>query len=175
MMVLWWLERYRPAARPRRKERSVTDDTRMLNGEQLDHLARYFNEEVTFSKHIGAKVEEVEPGRSTIAIDVEDIHLNGGHAARRGLRFAHRQRHGPLGTGARGREDRNYRDERPFPRCGQLRPHNLRERGTPSHPPHRDGRSEGPRRGRQPRGARNRGVPGLREEGQRDRLSGSLL
>jgi uncharacterized protein (TIGR00369 family) len=55
----------------------VTDDTRMLNGEQLDHLARYFNEEVTFSKHIGAKVEEVAPGRSTIAIDVEDIHLNG--------------------------------------------------------------------------------------------------
>ena len=55
----------------------MTDDTRMLNGEQLDHLARYFNEEVTFSKHIGAKVEEVEPGRSTIAIDVEDIHLNG--------------------------------------------------------------------------------------------------
>ena len=39
--------------------------------------ARYFNEEVTFSKHIGAKVEEVEPGRSTIAIDVEEIHLNG--------------------------------------------------------------------------------------------------
>jgi len=55
----------------------VTDDTGMLNGEQLDHLARYFNEEVTFSKHIGAKVEEVEPGRSTIAIDVEEIHLNG--------------------------------------------------------------------------------------------------
>src|SRR5215212_9378396 len=59
MMVLWWLERCRPAARPCRKERSVTDDTRRLNGEQLDHLARYFNEEVTFSKHIGAKVEEV--------------------------------------------------------------------------------------------------------------------
>ena len=77
MMVLWWLERCRPAARPRRKERSVTDDTRMLSGEQLDHLARYFNEEVTFSKHIGAKVEEVEPGRSTIAIDVEEIHPNG--------------------------------------------------------------------------------------------------
>ena len=55
----------------------MTDDTGMLNGEQLDHLARYFNEEVTFSKHIGAKVEAVEPGRSTIAIDVEDIHLNG--------------------------------------------------------------------------------------------------
>ena len=43
----------------------------------MDHLARYFNEEVTFSKHIGAKVEEVEPGRSVISIDVEDIHLNG--------------------------------------------------------------------------------------------------
>ena len=48
-----------------------------MNEEQLETLARYFNEEVTFSKHIGAKVEEVEPGRSVLYIDVEDIHLNG--------------------------------------------------------------------------------------------------
>ena len=48
-----------------------------LSEEQLDHLTRYFNEEVTFSRHIGAKVEEVEPGRSVLHIDVEDIHLNG--------------------------------------------------------------------------------------------------
>ena len=33
-----------------------------LSEEQLERLARYFDEEVTFSKHIGAKVEEVEPG-----------------------------------------------------------------------------------------------------------------
>jgi uncharacterized protein (TIGR00369 family) len=55
----------------------VREDGKTLSGEQLDHLARYFNEEVTFSKHIGAKVEEVEPGRSVLHIDVEDIHLNG--------------------------------------------------------------------------------------------------
>jgi uncharacterized protein (TIGR00369 family) len=55
----------------------VRDDATALSGEQLDHLAQYFNEEVTFSKHIGAKVKEVEPGRSVISIDVEDIHLNG--------------------------------------------------------------------------------------------------
>jgi uncharacterized protein (TIGR00369 family) len=55
----------------------VSDDAKTLNEEQLDQLARYFNEEVTFSKHIGAKVEEVEPGRSVITIDVEDVHLNG--------------------------------------------------------------------------------------------------
>ena len=48
-----------------------------MNEEHLETLARYFNEEVTFSKHIGAKVEEVEPGRSVLYIDVEDIHLNG--------------------------------------------------------------------------------------------------
>ena len=48
-----------------------------LSEEQLDHLARYFNEEVTFSKHIGAKVGEVEPGRSVIYIDVGDVHQNG--------------------------------------------------------------------------------------------------
>ncbi len=55
----------------------MSDDVETLSEDQLDHLARYFNEEVTFSKHIGAKVEEVEPGRSVVYIDVEDTHLNG--------------------------------------------------------------------------------------------------
>lgn len=55
----------------------MRDDGATLSEEQLDHLARYFNEEVTFSKHIGAKVEDVEPGRSIIYIDVEGTHLNG--------------------------------------------------------------------------------------------------
>jgi uncharacterized protein (TIGR00369 family) len=55
----------------------VRDDVETLSEEQLEHLARYFNEEVTFSRHIGAKVERVEPGRSAISIDVEDYHLNG--------------------------------------------------------------------------------------------------
>ena len=55
----------------------MREDVGALSEDQLDHLARYFNEEVTFSKHIGAKVEEVQPGRSVIYIDVEDTHLNG--------------------------------------------------------------------------------------------------
>ena len=55
----------------------MREDDGMLSEEQLDHLARYFNEEVTFSRHIGAKVEEVGPGRSIISIAVEEIHLNG--------------------------------------------------------------------------------------------------
>ena len=55
----------------------MSDDVGTLSEEQLEHLARYFNEEVTFSKHIGAKVEEVEPGRSVLYLDVEDVHLNG--------------------------------------------------------------------------------------------------
>ena len=55
----------------------MREDVEALSEDQLDHLARYFNEEVTFSKHIGAKVEEVQPGRSVIFIDVEDTHLNG--------------------------------------------------------------------------------------------------
>ena len=55
----------------------MREDVEALSEDQLDHLARYFNEEVTFSKHIGAKVEEVQPGRSVIYIDVEDTHLNG--------------------------------------------------------------------------------------------------
>jgi uncharacterized protein (TIGR00369 family) len=48
-----------------------------MDKEQLARLAQYFDEEVTFSKHIGARVEDVEPGRATIYIDVEDYHLNG--------------------------------------------------------------------------------------------------
>jgi uncharacterized protein (TIGR00369 family) len=55
----------------------MREDGGTLNEEQLEHLAQYFNEEVTFSKHIGAKVKKVEPGRSIISIDVQDIHLNG--------------------------------------------------------------------------------------------------
>ncbi len=48
-----------------------------LNREQLDRLASYFDEEVTFSKHIKVKVEEVEPGRAVLYIDAGEIHLNG--------------------------------------------------------------------------------------------------
>jgi uncharacterized protein (TIGR00369 family) len=55
----------------------VRGDGGTLGEEQLEHLTRYFNEEVTFSRHIGAKVEEVEPGRSVVYIDVVDVHLNG--------------------------------------------------------------------------------------------------
>src|ERR671913_1635994 len=55
----------------------MSDGRGALNGEQLERLARYFDEEVTFSRHIGAKVEEVEPGRSVIYINVEEVHLNG--------------------------------------------------------------------------------------------------
>ena len=48
-----------------------------LNEDQLKELAYYFDEKVTFSKHIGAKVEEVEPGRSVVWIEIEEVHLNG--------------------------------------------------------------------------------------------------
>ncbi len=56
----------------------MTDgDTKALDREQLDTLARYFNEAVTFSKHIGAKADALQPGRAVVHIDVEDFHLNG--------------------------------------------------------------------------------------------------
>jgi uncharacterized protein (TIGR00369 family) len=55
----------------------VRGDGIALSKEQLEHLTRYFNEEVTFSRHIGAKVEEVKPGSSVISINVEEVHLNG--------------------------------------------------------------------------------------------------
>lgn len=48
-----------------------------LDKEQLTKLARYFDEIISFSRHIGSKVEEVEPGRAVLHIDIEDHHLNG--------------------------------------------------------------------------------------------------
>ena len=48
-----------------------------LDKDQLTRLAQYFDEKVTFSRHIGSKVEEVEPGKAVCHIDVESIHLNG--------------------------------------------------------------------------------------------------
>src|SRR5215210_143201 len=48
-----------------------------MDRDQLTRLAQYFDERVTFSRHIGSKVEEVEPGKAVCRIDVESIHLNG--------------------------------------------------------------------------------------------------
>ncbi len=54
----------------------MTDDG-AKNKEQLTRLARYFDEAVTFSRHIKSRVERVEHGRAVCRIDVEDVHLNG--------------------------------------------------------------------------------------------------
>jgi uncharacterized protein (TIGR00369 family) len=48
-----------------------------LSPEQVEELTAYFNEAVTFGKHIKSRVENVEPGRASLYIDVEDFHLNG--------------------------------------------------------------------------------------------------
>jgi len=48
-----------------------------LSAEQLSALSRHFEEDITFSRHMGARVEEVEPGRATLYIDVEEFHMNG--------------------------------------------------------------------------------------------------
>ena len=48
-----------------------------LDRDQLTRLAQYFDERVTFSRHIGSKVEEVKPGKAVCYIDVDSIHLNG--------------------------------------------------------------------------------------------------
>ena len=63
----------------------MRDDAETLSEEQLERLARYFDEEVTFSRHMGAKVERVEPGRSVISVAVEEIHLNGAGALHGGV------------------------------------------------------------------------------------------
>ncbi|HZC83696.1 MAG TPA: hypothetical protein VE194_04650, partial [Rubrobacter sp.] len=56
----------------------MTDDSKgVLNQKQLEQLVSYFDEKVEFSKHIEARVEDVEPGRATLYIDTGQIHLNG--------------------------------------------------------------------------------------------------
>lgn len=52
-------------------------DVGELSQEQLEQLTTYFDEEVTFSRHIKIKVEDVQPGRASLYVDVEDIHCNG--------------------------------------------------------------------------------------------------
>ena len=144
----------------------MREDGGTLSEEQLGHPTRYFNEEVPFSRHIGAKVEEVGPGRSVISIAVEDIHLNGAGTlhgrvyaslidtsmglsvlALVGVRTATTQMNvhflGAVNEGA----------------------HHLRKRGRPPHPPNRHGRGEGPRRGGQSRRHGYRRVPRVRAEG----------
>lgn len=51
--------------------------TKALSPEQLDQLAAYFNDAVTFSKHIRVRVDHVEPGRASMYLDAEDFHQNG--------------------------------------------------------------------------------------------------
>ncbi|MGH3086850.1 MAG: PaaI family thioesterase [Rubrobacteraceae bacterium] len=48
-----------------------------MTSEQMDLLTRHFDEDITFSRHMRAKVGSVEPGKAALYIDVEDFHLNG--------------------------------------------------------------------------------------------------
>ena len=61
------------------KEERVSEGSvaRALKPEEIEELTAYFNEAVTFGKHIKSRVENVEPGRARMYIDVEDYHLNG--------------------------------------------------------------------------------------------------
>ena len=61
----------------RQKGEMIEGPVENLDKDQLTRLARYFDERVTFSRHIGSKVERVEPGEAVCHIDVENIHLNG--------------------------------------------------------------------------------------------------
>jgi uncharacterized protein (TIGR00369 family) len=55
----------------------MTEEKTGLTDDQIRELTRHFDEDITFSRHMRAKVMDVEPGRATLYIDVEDFHLNG--------------------------------------------------------------------------------------------------
>lgn len=62
-----------------------SEEAGAIGRERLDMLANYFNKSVTFSRHIKAIVEEVEPGRAVVYIDIEDFHLNGNETLHGGV------------------------------------------------------------------------------------------
>lgn len=55
----------------------MTEEISGLTDEQLRALSRHFDEDITFSRHIRAKVADAAPGRASLYIDVQDFHLNG--------------------------------------------------------------------------------------------------
>lgn len=55
----------------------MSEEKSGLTDGQIRELTRHFDEDITFSRHMRAKVESVEPGRASLYIDVEDFHLNG--------------------------------------------------------------------------------------------------
>ena len=57
----------------------------MPDREQLEKIVRYFEGEVAFAKHVGVKVQEIEPGRAVLYADVEEMHINGGGTLHGGL------------------------------------------------------------------------------------------
>jgi uncharacterized protein (TIGR00369 family) len=63
----------------------MAEDKGTLSNEQLTRLAKYFDEKVTFSRHIRSVVEVVEPGKAVCHIDVEDLHLNGNETLHGGV------------------------------------------------------------------------------------------
>ncbi|AHY45922.1 hypothetical protein RradSPS_0639 [Rubrobacter radiotolerans] len=58
-------------------ESSPSGDPPGLTEKQLVALSRHFDEDITFSRHIRAKVLDAKPGEATLYIDVQDFHLNG--------------------------------------------------------------------------------------------------
>ena len=54
----------------------------MLDREQLDQPVSCFDEEVEFSNHTKARIEDLEPGHAVLPIDTAEIYLNGNRCLR---------------------------------------------------------------------------------------------
>ena len=53
------------------------DNVGELDREQLDRLASHFEDNIQFARHTGFRVNEVEPGRAELRLEVGESHLNG--------------------------------------------------------------------------------------------------
>jgi uncharacterized protein (TIGR00369 family) len=48
-----------------------------MNASDIQQLIRYLESSVHFSRHIGLRIESVEPGRTVFSLQVAEMHLNG--------------------------------------------------------------------------------------------------
>jgi uncharacterized protein (TIGR00369 family) len=59
-----------------------------MTPDQIEELVTYLRRTVSFSNHIGLRIEEVVPGRAVFSLDVQEMHMNGAGSMHGGVHAA---------------------------------------------------------------------------------------
>jgi uncharacterized protein (TIGR00369 family) len=59
-----------------------------MTPEEIEELVKHLRRTVSFSNHIGLRIEEVVPGRAVFSIDVQEMHMNGAGSVHGGVHAA---------------------------------------------------------------------------------------